>query len=277
MRHPLGGSTPSRTRRPGTPVGSRGEGERTPPRRGTGERAGVRSCAVPELVRTPEDAFANLPDFPFAPHYREVEGLRLAHIDEGEGAPVLFMHGEPTWSFLWRRLIPPVRDAGYRCDRPRHGRVRPLGQADGHRLVLLRSPRRATRRRSSRISTCATPRSSCTTGAGRSGCAWRSSTPSASTHRDPRHGPAHRPSAHAPTRGWRSATSPPAPRTCRSACWCAAAVTQTPAMRSSPRMRPPIPTPPPRPARARFPELVPHVPRRARRRRGEAGAERAAR
>jgi haloalkane dehalogenase len=73
---------------------------------------------VPDIVRTPEEAFASLPDFPFRPCYREVDGLRLAHIDEGEGAPVLFMHGEPTWSFLWRHLISPVRDAGYRCVAP---------------------------------------------------------------------------------------------------------------------------------------------------------------
>ena len=72
----------------------------------------------PTSTRTPEEAFASLPDFPFAPHYREVEGLRLAHIDEGDGPPVLFMHGEPTWSFLWRKVIPPVRDAGYRCIAP---------------------------------------------------------------------------------------------------------------------------------------------------------------
>ncbi|HEY2537202.1 MAG TPA: haloalkane dehalogenase [Solirubrobacteraceae bacterium] len=71
-----------------------------------------------EFTRTPDEAFANLPDFPFEPHYREVEGLRLAHVEQGEGAPVLFMHGEPTWSFLWRHLIPPVRDAGYRAIAP---------------------------------------------------------------------------------------------------------------------------------------------------------------
>ena len=71
-----------------------------------------------DTIRTPEEAFADLPEFPYEPHYREVDGLRLAHIDEGEGAPVLFMHGEPTWSFLWRRLIGPVRDAGYRCIAP---------------------------------------------------------------------------------------------------------------------------------------------------------------
>jgi len=73
---------------------------------------------VIELARTPEHAFARVPDFPFAPAYREVDSLRLAHIDEGSGAPVLFMHGEPTWSFLWRRVIPPVRDAGFRCIAP---------------------------------------------------------------------------------------------------------------------------------------------------------------
>jgi haloalkane dehalogenase len=72
----------------------------------------------PEAVRTPEHLLEALPDFPFAPHYREVDGLRLAHIDEGEGRPVLFVHGEPTWSFLWRKVIPPVRDGGSRCIAP---------------------------------------------------------------------------------------------------------------------------------------------------------------
>ena len=74
--------------------------------------------AMTEAVRTPSEALADLPDFPFAPHYREVDGLRLAHLDEGEGAPVIFVHGEPTWSFLWRKVIPPVREAGFRCVAP---------------------------------------------------------------------------------------------------------------------------------------------------------------
>ena len=69
-------------------------------------------------MRTPEERLEGLPEFPFEPHYREVDGLRLAHIDEGEGAPVVFMHGEPTWSFLWRKVIPPVREAGFRCVAP---------------------------------------------------------------------------------------------------------------------------------------------------------------
>jgi haloalkane dehalogenase len=80
---------------------------------------------VTAAVRTPEERFEGLPDFPFGAHYREWDGLRLAHVDVGEGAPVVFFHGEPTWSFLWRKVIPPVRDAGFRClapDLPGFGR-----------------------------------------------------------------------------------------------------------------------------------------------------------
>jgi haloalkane dehalogenase len=71
-----------------------------------------------DVVRTPEESLQGLPDFPFESRYEEVDGLRLAYLDEGEGAPVVFFHGEPTWSFLWRKVIPPVRDAGYRCIAP---------------------------------------------------------------------------------------------------------------------------------------------------------------
>lgn len=71
-----------------------------------------------DAVRAPEEALHGLPDFPFESSYREIDGLRLAHLDEGEGEPVVFFHGEPTWSFLWRKTIPPVRDAGYRCIAP---------------------------------------------------------------------------------------------------------------------------------------------------------------
>ena len=71
-----------------------------------------------DAFRTPDDRFDGLPGFPFEPHYREVDGLRLAHVDEGDGEPLVFLHGEPTWSYLWRKVIPPVRDAGYRCIAP---------------------------------------------------------------------------------------------------------------------------------------------------------------
>jgi haloalkane dehalogenase len=71
-----------------------------------------------DAFRTPDERFAGLPDFPFEPSYLELDGLRLARVDEGEGAPVVFFHGEPTWSFLWRKVIPPIRDTGFRCIAP---------------------------------------------------------------------------------------------------------------------------------------------------------------
>jgi haloalkane dehalogenase len=71
-----------------------------------------------DAVRAPDELLEGLPDFPFESRYRELDGLRLAHLDEGDGAPVIFVHGEPTWSFLWRNVLPPVRDAGFRCIAP---------------------------------------------------------------------------------------------------------------------------------------------------------------
>lgn len=66
-----------------------------------------------ELLRTPDDRFDNLPDFPFAPHYVTVtdaggDVLRIASIDEGprDASPVLLMHGEPSWSYLYRKVVP---------------------------------------------------------------------------------------------------------------------------------------------------------------------------
>jgi haloalkane dehalogenase len=73
---------------------------------------------VIDAIRTPDELLQELPEFPFKPRYREYDGLRLAHLDEGDGQPVVFLHGEPTWSFLWRKVIPPVRDAGARCIAP---------------------------------------------------------------------------------------------------------------------------------------------------------------
>jgi haloalkane dehalogenase len=71
-----------------------------------------------DAVRTPDERFEGLPDFSFQPHYREADGLRLAYLDEGDGAPVLLFHGEPTWSYLWRKVMPPLLDAGFRCIAP---------------------------------------------------------------------------------------------------------------------------------------------------------------
>jgi haloalkane dehalogenase len=73
---------------------------------------------VTDAYRTPDERFADLPDFPWQPHYRDVGDLRLAHIDEGDGSPVVLFHGEPTWSFLWRKVMGPLLDAGHRCVAP---------------------------------------------------------------------------------------------------------------------------------------------------------------
>jgi haloalkane dehalogenase len=61
-----------------------------------------------EAYRTPDERFAGLPGYAFEPHYVEQNALRLHYVDEGEGDPVLLLHGEPTWAFLYRKLIPPL-------------------------------------------------------------------------------------------------------------------------------------------------------------------------
>lgn len=74
-----------------------------------------------EALRTPDSRFANLPGYPFASHYVEVAGLRIHYVDEGPrgvAPPVLLLHGEPTWSYLWRRVIPPLVEAGHRVVAP---------------------------------------------------------------------------------------------------------------------------------------------------------------
>jgi haloalkane dehalogenase len=60
--------------------------------------------------RTSDERFAALPDFPFEPRYVEQDGLRMHYVEEGNGAPVLLLHGEPTWSYLYRKLIPSVAE-----------------------------------------------------------------------------------------------------------------------------------------------------------------------
>ena len=75
---------------------------------------------VTDFLRTPDECFKDLPDFAYTPHYTQVGGLRVAHIDEGpRDAPVvLLMHGEPTWSFLYRKMIPVLLAAGFRVVAP---------------------------------------------------------------------------------------------------------------------------------------------------------------
>jgi haloalkane dehalogenase len=64
-----------------------------------------------ESYRTPDERFEDLPGWPFEPRYLEQGGLRMHYVDEGAGEPVLLLHGEPTWGFLYRKLIPPLAAA----------------------------------------------------------------------------------------------------------------------------------------------------------------------
>jgi len=74
------------------------------------------------VYRTPDQAFIGLQDFPYEPHYLEWDGLRTHYLDEGprEGLVALLLHGEPTRSYLYRKMIPPLVVAGYRCIAPDH-------------------------------------------------------------------------------------------------------------------------------------------------------------
>jgi haloalkane dehalogenase len=78
-----------------------------------------------KVLRTPDERFATLPDFPFAPHYAEIETgegtrLRLHYLDEGprDGSPVLLLHGEPSWCFLYRKMISLLVARGHRVLAP---------------------------------------------------------------------------------------------------------------------------------------------------------------
>ena len=78
-----------------------------------------------QTLRTPDHRFVDLPDYPFEPHYVEIDDgdggrLRVHYLDEGPpgAAPVLLMHGEPSWSFLYRHMIPALAASGHRCVAP---------------------------------------------------------------------------------------------------------------------------------------------------------------
>jgi haloalkane dehalogenase len=73
-----------------------------------------------QFIRTPDDRFADLADFAYPPNYVTVDGLRMAYLDVGptSGPTILLLHGEPAWSYLYRRMIPPLVAAGFRCIAP---------------------------------------------------------------------------------------------------------------------------------------------------------------
>ncbi|MEX1140963.1 MAG: haloalkane dehalogenase [Thermoleophilaceae bacterium] len=67
-----------------------------------------------EILRTPDERFGDLPGFPYEPNYVDVDGLRMHYVDEGEGSPVVCFHGEPTWAYLYRHMLPPLVAGGHR-------------------------------------------------------------------------------------------------------------------------------------------------------------------
>jgi len=73
-----------------------------------------------DVLRTPDDRCRDLPGYDFAPHYLERGGIRIHYVDEGPpaAAPVLMLHGEPSWSYLYRKMVPPLAAAGHRVIAP---------------------------------------------------------------------------------------------------------------------------------------------------------------
>ncbi len=73
-----------------------------------------------KALRTPDERFDNLPGYDFEAQYVEADGLRMHYVDEGprDGEVVLLLHGEPSWSYLYRHMIPPLADAGLRVIAP---------------------------------------------------------------------------------------------------------------------------------------------------------------
>src|ERR1041384_739883 len=110
-----------------------------------------------KVLRTPEERFAGLPGFGYPPRYADVGGVRVAYVEAGpaDGEPVLLLHGEPSWSYLFRTVLPVLAGAG-------------LGAIPPALVGCARSP--TTRW------TCAGSPSSGTTGADCSACGWRPST-----------------------------------------------------------------------------------------------------
>jgi len=104
-------------------------------------------------LRTPDERFKDLPDFPWTPRYREIDSglgpkLRIASIDEGPANrdPVLLMHGEPSWSYLYRHMAPVFLASGARVVARGADRVKPIDRTTrAHRIACPHRRRLAAR------------------------------------------------------------------------------------------------------------------------------------
>ena len=81
------------------------------------EKIGILENEIsPGVLRTPEERFANLENYPYEPNYMMIDGLRIHYLDEGpkDADLIILFHGEPAWSYLFRKMIPVLTDAGHR-------------------------------------------------------------------------------------------------------------------------------------------------------------------
>jgi haloalkane dehalogenase len=78
------------------------------------------NLVAPGILRTPEQRFEDLKDYPFKPNYLNIEDTRIHYLDEGsvDGDIIFLLHGEPAWSYLFRKIIPTLTEAGYRVIAP---------------------------------------------------------------------------------------------------------------------------------------------------------------
>ena len=99
-----------------------------------------------DALRTPDDRFDGLPDFPFEPHYAEVEAdglgpVRMHYLDEGpeDGPVALLLHGQPTWSYLYRKVVPVLDETYPLCDTSRAVGHVGAGHARGTVVITVES------------------------------------------------------------------------------------------------------------------------------------------
>jgi len=103
----------------------------------------LETLVMTDFIRTPEQNFAGLDDFPFSANYHSWQDLRLHYLDEGpkDGPVMLLAHGMPTWSYLYRDMIPLLVNAGYRCIAPDHlGFGKSDKPTDIHWYTIARPP-----------------------------------------------------------------------------------------------------------------------------------------
>ena len=170
-----------------------------------------------DVFRTPDERFEGLPGFDFEPHYAEVDGLRLHYVDEGQGDPIVCFHGEPTWCYLYRKMIGPLVEAGNRVvvpDYPGFGRSDKPTDRDWYTYDRHVELRDAAARRGS---TCENATVVVQDWGGPIGLRWAVENPDRVARLVILNTGLFTARRGQPRHSWRGGTSPSATRTCRSA------------------------------------------------------------